>query len=159
MVFHNNHIVSPVAFTIHTDTEFMRFEYRGKVLLGELRSLIGIEDLGAAIALDGLTQAFDTEDAGELVRQMPAQKLAGSPVNHHLQIRKVKWSKNSGHIAKEAKNDMTDEVNDHNRHAEKTYFLCCRILRELPCEYICSLNRWASYRLSPKTYRLSFPNL
>ena len=54
-------IIHPTSFPIHADADAGRFQCTGKLLTGELRALIGIEDLRRPVNLNGFIQGLQTE--------------------------------------------------------------------------------------------------
>ena len=57
----DEHIVSPSAFTIHADGDALLSEEASEGQPGELRALIGIDDLGFAVMSQGVFECLDAE--------------------------------------------------------------------------------------------------
>ena len=51
----NEDVVDPAAFAIHADFYVSIFEYLGKCLTGELAALVGVEDFGRAVVMQGIS--------------------------------------------------------------------------------------------------------
>src|SRR3982074_3100174 len=54
-------VVTPAAFTVHADLDAVILEHLGKLGAGELAALVGVEDLGCAVAGKGFFQRLDAE--------------------------------------------------------------------------------------------------
>lgn len=57
----DEHVVPPRTLAIHRDGDFRFLQHRREVHRGELRSLVGIEYVGFAIASQCLLDRFDAE--------------------------------------------------------------------------------------------------
>jgi hypothetical protein len=54
-------VVSPGATPVHTDLDTLLFQYFCKLHAREMRALVGVEDLGCAIAGQGFLQRLDAD--------------------------------------------------------------------------------------------------
>lgn len=77
----DEHVVDPASFAIHADLYASVFEGLGEGLTGKLASLVGIEDLGGAVVVQGFAQCLHVELGVERVGESPAQDLAAVPVH------------------------------------------------------------------------------
>lgn len=74
-------VVEETALPIHRYAHVRSAEPIGPDEGCELRSLVGVHDLGRPELVDGLIQRFDTEVSLQGVRYPPGQNLAGVPVH------------------------------------------------------------------------------
>ena len=87
LVFHrppepfDEDVVAPGALAVHADGDLGPLQHRDEVGAGELRTLIAVEDLGRAVAVERLLQRLDAEVRREGDRQPPGQDLAAEPVD------------------------------------------------------------------------------
>src|SRR5690606_30854610 len=65
---------------------------------GELRSLIGVEDLGLAVAVDGLLHGLDAEVCRERVADAPCEHLAAVPVHYCEQVHEATGHRDVGDV-------------------------------------------------------------
>src|ERR1700684_1035349 len=82
-------VVHPAATPVHRDTDVGVLQGIGEGQAGELRTLIGVEDLRSAEARDGLLQRRHTELGIHRARQPPRQNLAAEPVHDRDQVQEV----------------------------------------------------------------------
>jgi hypothetical protein len=82
----DEHVVDPAPFAIHADLDASVFENLGEGLTGELASLVGIEDFGGAVVVQGFAQRLHAEFGVECVGESPAQDLAAVPVHDRHQV-------------------------------------------------------------------------
>ena len=81
----DEHVVAPATFAVHADGDLVGFEYVDELRAGELAALIGIDDLGLAVAGDRLLQCLDAEVGVHCVGEPPGQDLSAEPVHHGYQ--------------------------------------------------------------------------
>jgi len=92
LVFHafpqpfDEHVVDPAAFAIHADPDTVALEQSDELRAGELAALIGIEDLGLAVPLQGVLDRLEVEIRGQSVGQPPGQHAPGSPIEYRSQV-------------------------------------------------------------------------
>jgi hypothetical protein len=79
-------IVVAAPASVHADLDPVIPQHLGKLIAGELRALIGIEDFGLAEPDEGLVQRLDAEPCRERVRQRPGQHSSGRPRDHRIEI-------------------------------------------------------------------------
>src|ERR1019366_10652768 len=75
-------VVAPAAFAVHADADSVFLEPPGEGLAGELRALVGVEDLRFFIPGKGFFQRLDAEGSVQGDRQLPGQNPAAEPVHH-----------------------------------------------------------------------------
>src|SRR5260370_30218396 len=81
-------VVVAASASIHADFDPVIPQHRGELVAGELRTLIGIEDVRLAEPGEGLAQRLDAEPCRHRVRQSPGQHPSGCPVDHRDQVQK-----------------------------------------------------------------------
>ena len=59
----------------------MILQRAGEIVAGELTALVGIEDLGTAVARERFLECLDTKIGAKRVRQSPRQHRAADPVH------------------------------------------------------------------------------
>src|ERR1700738_4565835 len=64
-------VVHAAALAVHTDHHPVLPQCPGEIVAGELAALVGIEDLGAAVASDRFLECIDTQISAERVGQSP----------------------------------------------------------------------------------------
>src|SRR6201987_2994599 len=79
-------VAAPTA--VHDDRDPMIPQHLGELLAGELRALIGIEDVGFSEPREGLVQRLDAKPCRERIRQPPGQHSSGRPVDDRNQVQK-----------------------------------------------------------------------
>src|ERR1700761_7526854 len=93
----DEHVVAPSPFAVHADGDAVAGEQAGEGRAGELRALIGIEDLRLAVSGQSIFQRLDAQRRLHRDRQPPRQNPAGRPVEHNGEIdesaRHREWSK------------------------------------------------------------------
>jgi len=57
----DEHVVDPATVAIHADSDAGFFQHLDPSFTGELRTLIGVEDLGSAVFGQRLLRRIDTE--------------------------------------------------------------------------------------------------
>src|SRR5688500_20133202 len=57
----DENVVAPRTLAVHADGDAGLVQHAGEVVAGELRALIGVEDLRPAMAGDGFLQRLDAE--------------------------------------------------------------------------------------------------
>ena len=97
--FHE-HVVAPAAFPVHADLNAVVFQEPRELLAGELAPLIGVEDVGRAIAGHGLLDRLQTEVGRQRVGQPPRQHPATRPVQDRKQIHEAPLHRNVGDIGR-----------------------------------------------------------
>ena len=70
-------VVVAAPASIHADLDPVIPQHLGKLVAGELRALIGIEDAGLAEPAEGLAQRLDAEPGRERIRQPPGAEESG----------------------------------------------------------------------------------
>src|SRR5437763_12313372 len=81
-------VVVAAPASIHADLDPVIPQHLSKLIAGELRTLIGIEDAGLAELGEGFAQCLDTEPRRQRIRQSPGQHPAGRPVDDCDQVQK-----------------------------------------------------------------------
>jgi hypothetical protein len=81
-------VVVAAPASVHADLDPAIPQHIGELVTGELRALIGIEDVGLAEPGEGLAQRLDAEPRRERVRQPPGQHSSGRPVDDRDQVQK-----------------------------------------------------------------------
>src|ERR1700751_3479677 len=81
-------VVVAAPASVHADLDPAIPRHLGELVAGELRALIGIEDVGLAEPGEGLAQRLDTEPRRQRVRQPPGQHPSGRPVDDRDQVQK-----------------------------------------------------------------------
>lgn len=79
-------VVLPGPLAVHADPDTVRLEHPGEFAAGELATLIGVEDLRAAVPVDGFTDRVQTEVGRQGVRQPPGENPPRVPVDHGEQV-------------------------------------------------------------------------
>src|SRR5215217_8804526 len=79
-------VVSPGALAVHADGDTSFEQHAGEVVAGELRALIGVEDLGLAMPGERLLQSLDAEGRLHGDRHPPGQNPAAEPIDHGGEI-------------------------------------------------------------------------
>src|SRR5216683_773881 len=79
----DEHVVSPSSFAIHADGDAVVGEDTGKGRSGELRALVGVEDVRPAVTRESIFQRLDAEGRLHRDRQPPRQNTTCRPVEHH----------------------------------------------------------------------------
>ena len=82
----DKHVVAPAAFAIHADADAARLERAGERQTGELAALVGVEDLGLAVAIKGFFQRLDAEIGIHADRHAPGEYSPARPVHDRCQI-------------------------------------------------------------------------
>jgi len=65
-------VVTPAALAVHVDADIVLQEQGNEVGAGELAALVGVEDLGYAVAVDCLPDGIDAEIGRQRIRNAPA---------------------------------------------------------------------------------------
>src|SRR5205823_4720071 len=79
-------VVPPGALTVHADGDPVVGEHTGEGRSGELRALIGVEDLRLAVLGQRLLQRLDAERRLYLDRHAPRQHATTEPIENDSQI-------------------------------------------------------------------------
>src|SRR3981189_1657757 len=94
----DEHVVSPSSFAIHTDGNAVAGEDAGKGRTGELRALVGVEDVRPAVTRESIFQRLDAEGRLHRNRRPPRQNTTGRPVEHHGEIDEAVRHRNVGDV-------------------------------------------------------------
>jgi len=84
----DENVVVAAPASVHADLDPVIPQHLGELITGELRPLIGIEDVGLAKPGEGLAQRLDTEPRRQRIRQPPRQHSSGRPVDDRHQVQK-----------------------------------------------------------------------
>ena len=79
-------VVHAAPLAIHADRYLVALQGAGEVVAGELAALVGIEDLGAAVASESFLECIDTKISAERVGQSPRQHRSAHPVHDDHQV-------------------------------------------------------------------------
>ena len=82
----DKHVVPPTPFPVHADLNAVVCQEPRELQAGELAPLIGIEDLGRAIAAHGVLHRIETEIGRERIGESPDQHPETGPVENREQI-------------------------------------------------------------------------
>jgi hypothetical protein len=63
----DEHVVAPGAFAVHADRNAVVGEHAGEGRAGELRTLVGVEDLRLAVLGQRILQPSSTQNAASIV--------------------------------------------------------------------------------------------
>ena len=96
----NEDVVERAPPAIHTDDDAFALQHAGEGVAGELRALIGIEDLGRAMVAYGPLQTIDTECGFHVVADPPAEHPARVPVDDCDQVGKAMRQPDAGDVRK-----------------------------------------------------------
>ena len=69
-------------------------------MAGELAALVGVEDLGTAVALQGLCEGIGAEAGIKGVEEPPGEHAAGGPVHHRHQVQEALLDGNIGEVGR-----------------------------------------------------------
>ena len=95
----NHDVVHPASFAIHGNADIgVLLEGGNEFVTGELAALVGVDDFGLALALQGPFKGFDAEVGLHGVGQPPGKNLAGGPVRDGHQVKKALGHGNVGPI-------------------------------------------------------------
>src|ERR1700730_3859351 len=94
----DEHVVSPSSFAIHADGDAVVGEDTGKGRTGELRALVGVEDVRPAVTRESIFQRLDAEGRLHRDRQPPRQNTTCRPVEHHGEIDEAVRHRNVGDV-------------------------------------------------------------
>ena len=75
----DEYIVPPSSFSVHADGDVVLGQHAGEGRTRELRALVGVEDLGLAVARQSILQRLDAERSFHRDRQ-PPRHAGGSPI-------------------------------------------------------------------------------
>jgi hypothetical protein len=106
----DKYVVHAAAPPIHGDCNARVLEDAGEVEAGELASLVGVEDIRAAAAIQGFSQRLDAEGGIHAVRRPPSEHMAGRPVHDSDQVvrRHIIWH----NLRPDLKEDLAHLVQD-----------------------------------------------
>ena len=79
-------VVAPRSFSVHADLDFSACQNFDEVGGRELAALIGVEDVGLAVARQCILNSFNAEVGLQRDRDPPGQHAAGEPVQHGGEI-------------------------------------------------------------------------
>src|SRR3954447_3700669 len=82
----DEHVVSPGSFAIHADGDAVVGEDAGEGRTGELRALVGVEDVGPAVTRESILQRLDAECGLYRDRRPPRLHPAGRPIEHDSEV-------------------------------------------------------------------------
>src|SRR5271169_2543722 len=82
----DEHVVAPGALAVHADRNAVAGERAGERRTGELRALVGVEDVRLAVTGQSILQRFDAECRFHRDRYAPRQHATAEPVEHDGQI-------------------------------------------------------------------------
>ena len=77
------------ASAVHGDGDAGVLEHGGELQAGELAALVGVEDLGAAVAFQSLAEGLCAEAGIEGVGEPPGEHPAGGPVHDGYQVQEA----------------------------------------------------------------------
>ena len=103
----NEDVVQAPAPAVHGDGDPGLVEHGGELLAGELAALVGVEDLGTAMALQGLWKNIGAEAGIKGVGEPPGEHAAGGPVHHCHPVQKALLKGNIGSVHSVTSTDMT----------------------------------------------------
>ena len=83
---------------IHADGDVVVFKYLRKGFAGELRALVGVEDLRAPVTDQGLLEGLDTKVRLKGIGNPPGQNFAAVPVHDGHKVHKPTFHWNVGDI-------------------------------------------------------------
>ncbi len=81
-------VVAEPPATVHADGNSVVTQHAGEVLVGELATLVGVEDIGVPLA-QRFRQGRDAKAGVEQVRQSPSEDVAAHPVHDGDQVEKA----------------------------------------------------------------------
>ena len=82
-------VVAPSAFAVHAHFYAASLEGGDEVAIGELSTLIRIEDLGASVLGNCLLDGIDAEVGREAVGKTPGQNLARRPIEDSAEVKEA----------------------------------------------------------------------
>src|SRR5882672_11902194 len=82
----DENVVPPSALAVHADRNAVVGEHTSECLAGELRALVGIEDVRLAMTSQGVLQRLDAERRLHRDRYAPRQYATAEPIEHDSQI-------------------------------------------------------------------------
>jgi hypothetical protein len=97
--FHT-HVIPPATFSVHAHLNAVVGQEPRELLAGELASLVGVEDLGAAILRERLPHCVETEVRRQRVGEPPRQHAATRPVQDGEEIDEASTHGNGGDIGR-----------------------------------------------------------
>src|SRR5947207_1377939 len=95
--FHED-IVGKAAAAVHADGDAVSAQQRSEAIVGELAALVGVEDLGSALAQRFL-QRLDAETGLE-IGEAPRQHITADPVHHRDQVKKPLRHRNISDVSR-----------------------------------------------------------
>src|SRR5208337_4562834 len=93
-------VVQTAALAVHADGDAALAQRRREGFRGELRALVGVEDLRLAEASERLLQRLDAEAGVERVGQAPRQHPARVPVHDRHQVREARLHRDVGDVGR-----------------------------------------------------------
>ncbi len=82
----DEHVVAPGAPAVHADGDAVTGEHAGERRAGELRALVGVEDVRLAVASESILQRLDAECGFHRDRDAPRQHPTGRSVEDNSQV-------------------------------------------------------------------------
>src|SRR5689334_171271 len=94
----DEYIVDPTPLAVHAHPHAPELQRLGELLGAELAALVGVEDLGRAVAPESLLQRLHAELAGHGIAHPKAQHLAAVEVQDRYQIGKALGHRQVGDV-------------------------------------------------------------
>src|SRR6476659_347178 len=82
----NEDVVHAAALAVHADHHPVPLQCPGELVAGELATLVGIEDLGAAVASERFLECSETTISAERLGHSPRQRRSARPVCDDPQV-------------------------------------------------------------------------
>src|SRR5215212_8657625 len=119
-------VVAPGTLAVHADGDAGLVQHAGEVVAGELRALIGVEDLRPAVAGQRLFQRLDAERRLQGDRQPPGENPTAEPVDHGGQVDEAACH---GHVGEVHGPDLVGSVDRHPAQQVRVDLVARRRLR------------------------------
>ena len=94
----DEHVVAPCPLAVHADGNAMALELLRELQARELAALVGIHDLGLAVAGHGLLQRLHAEVCGQRVRESECQNPAARPVHDGAEVHEAPAHRDIGDV-------------------------------------------------------------
>ena len=82
----DKHVVAPGDLAVHADADILALEQSGERLIRKLAALVGVEDVGCTVAMDGFLDRLDAEVGLHRDGHTPRQHPTGVPVDHGREV-------------------------------------------------------------------------
>ena len=82
----NEYVIPPASLAVHADGYVVLLQQPSKLMTGKLASLIGIEDVGLTMPVDGFLHGLNAKVRCQRIGQTPGKDLATGPVHDGKQI-------------------------------------------------------------------------